>query len=109
MSAFAQPTHPPSRRSGWGEGPSRLRVEHERALQRVVALDVEVDADQGVLRAVARRFSDEYRRAGHGGENRIRERGGRAACALVRLELGIAGVADLDRPAATLNREGQRH
>src|SRR2546422_2477277 len=86
-----------------------LRVEDERALQRVVAFDVEVDTELFVLRAVTWRLANEYRRAGDGREYGIGQCRGRAAGALVRFELGVTGLAELDRPLSTLDVERDGH
>src|SRR5579864_2943714 len=76
--------------------PRRSGVEHERALQRVVALQIDIDAERRLLGDVARRFSDVDRRAGHGGEDRIGQRRVDAGRALIGLELGVLIVAYLD-------------
>src|SRR5258706_11385845 len=64
----------------------RSAIEGERALESVVILHVEIDAELLVLRAVARRLADEYRRAGNGRKHRVGERRGVAGRALIRLE-----------------------
>src|SRR6266567_2085358 len=87
----------------------RSAVERERALQRVVVLYVEIDAELLVLRAVAWRLADEHRRSGNGRENCVGERRGVARRALIRLELGVARAADLKRTPAALNVESNRH
>ena len=87
-----------------------LGVEHEHALQRVVTGELEVDAERRILGAVARRLADEHRRARHGREDRVGERGAGAGRALVRLELRVGLVAKLDGalPPWTSNVIGTR-
>src|SRR5262252_4274144 len=80
-------------------------LEHEGALQGVVAADVEVDPELGVLRAVARRLADEDRRARNGGEDGVGQRRVGAGRALEGLELRIGVVADLDGALAALDVE----
>src|SRR5215831_9053910 len=75
--------------------PRPLSVEHERALQRVVALEIDVDAERRLLRDVARRFSDKNRCAGHCRKDRIGQCGIDAGRALVGLEFGILILTDL--------------
>src|SRR5262249_46844018 len=94
-----------------GALPPRARgsaVEDERALQSVVAAEVEVDAELVDLRAVPRALAHDTRRAGHGGEPRVGEGGRVARRALVGLELGIAGAAYLQRPLPAVHVELDR-
>src|SRR5579859_1932724 len=88
--------------------PAGSSLELEDALERVVALDVEVDAERLMLRAIPGRFSDKHRRAGHRREDRVRKRRGDAGGTLVGLQLGISGLADLDRALAAMHVEGDR-
>jgi hypothetical protein len=86
-----------------------IALEHERALQRVVALDVEVDADLGVLRLVTRRLAHEHGRSGNRREHGVRQCRGVAGRARVRLELRIPGLAELERASAALHRKRDGH
>ena len=76
------------------------------ALQRVVTLDVQIDAELGVLRAVTRGLADEHRRARYGREDRVGERGCLTAGAYIGLELRGSGGAYLQRALAALHGEG---
>lgn len=72
-------------------------------------LQVDVDAKRLVPGAVLRRLADEYRRSGHGREDRVGQGRRSARRAFIRLELGVTDLAHLDRSLATLDVEGDGH
>src|SRR5215813_7742776 len=84
-------------------------VEDKRALQRVVPLHVEIDAELGVFRAIPGGLADEHRRPRDGREYGVAQRGGSPHGALVRLELRVSGVPDFQRPFAALDVESDWH
>src|SRR5215472_521986 len=84
-------------------------VEDKRALERVVATHVEVDAELVVLGAVARALAHEHRRARHRREYGLRQGRRGSAGALVGFELGVARVADLEGSLAPLHVERDGH
>src|SRR5947208_7655948 len=83
-------------------------IEHERALQRVVAAHVEIDAELVVPGGVARALADIHRRAGDGREDGVGQRRRGTRGVLVRLELGVAGIAYLERSLPALHVELDR-
>jgi len=69
----------------------------------------EVDAELVDLGRIPRALSDEHRRPGNGRKHGVGQRRRRTARALVRLELGIPCVADLDHALAALDIPLDRH
>src|SRR5690349_23015428 len=68
--------------------------ETERTLNRVVSLQVDIDAELGRFRFVFRRFADVCGRTGYRREHGIAERRRPVACALEGLEVGFDHAAD---------------
>src|SRR6516165_8976987 len=84
-----------------GSAPSG--VEDKRALERVMAAHVEVDAELVVLGAVARALAHEHRRARHRREYSLRQSRRSTAGALVGFELGVSGISDLEGSFSALH------
>src|SRR3984893_13898128 len=80
-------------------------VEDEGALQGVVSRQLDIVAELGVVRAVAGRLADEYRRAGNGREDRVAQCRRRTVRALVGLEHGLAHLTDRQRAPPLIHIE----
>src|SRR4051794_35815782 len=84
-------------------------IKNERALQRVVSAQIQLDAELLVLRRVPRALSYEHRCTRHGGKYGINESSRRTCRVFVGFELRITCVANPERTFSALHIELDRH